>query len=675
MYSDPIAIICQEILSNCRDAHREVGKDDVPCIVKLPTKLDETIHFVDFGPGITPDRMENVFILYGNSTKRDGNEQTGGFGLGAKTPFSYTDSFSITTITEDEDGRHKREYIAYIDDSQIGAMSLVKTEEVDKSVSTGTTISVPVKQNDRRAFIANIKRTADYWDVRPIIKRGEVDWHNEKIAFQGTNWFITEGERYSYYNRGEPKAIIDGIQYRLNYSSIYNGSEPSNEERTLMQRGVRFKFKTGELDITANREDLDYQPGTIKVIQERVKEAIEELREKVNEAVKNSTSLWDAIIEWEKVSYSYSQLLVQPKWNGHKLFSSINPPSHPHDANIKMWVYNREDSNSFKISRRKWGKRIEIDPKWMLIEDDTGVSDTSRPHPDRIRTLFIQNQNISTVGVVGFLNQAGRQHYEDKYAFSHLDATKLSTIIKTRKPKVASTSSGGKTVARKIANLKKLESRRSQRGWSDYVHEWVPETGKTTQCDGIYVKIYCNECYLSDGTKITKDKIYKLAQALKIEVYGVLSRTVKKLGPKWVNLLDHVNAELAKLEKDTDIIAYLKVGDKGAIDKWLGDDYWAALLKIESKVGDKTKALGAWIEATKKSIAGREKFGQLVELQRYLSKPMTKLDGKKNDRLEGMKTAACVAYPLLKVIKDAYVYGGKDEIIEEFVSYVNMKDS
>lgn len=721
MYSDPIAIICQEILSNCRDAHREVDKEDVPCLVKLPTKLDETIHFVDYGPGITPDRMENVFILYGNSTKRIDNIQTGGFGLGAKTPFSYTDSFSITTITDDavdirrrieliknkvkvgevepdqgdllvanleqklqsavytkDDGtvvdkRYKREYVAYIDDSQIGAISLVKTTEVGKDTSTGTTISVPVKHGDGRTFIANIKRTAEYWDTRPKIARGTVDWENEKVAFEGSNWFITESDRYFHYyhNRGEAKAIIDGIQYRMNFSSIYDGSNPTSEERALMQRNVRFKFETGELDITANREDLDYQPKTISVIQQRVKDAIEELREKVNEAVKNSKNLWDAIIQWEKVSHSYSQLLVQPKWNGHSLFSSIDSPRHPHDDNIRMWIYNREDTDSFKILRSRWGKIISIDPKWLLVEDDVGGS---RPHPDRIRTLFIQNQNIAHVGVVQFVNKDGKDHFESAYAFSKLDATKLSTVIKTKKPKAAA-SGGGKGYRAKIANLKRLRSRKSQRGRSDYIHEWVPANDKTTQDGGVYVKIYCGDCYLSDGTKISKDNIYSLANSLSIEVYGILSRTVKKLGPKWVNLLDYVNTELDKLEKDTDIVEYLKVGENGSVDKWLGDDYWAAIKKCKGSIKDMSKALGQWIEATERSISGREKFAQLTALQSYLKKPKTQLSGHKSDRLDALKKNVIAEYPLIYAIKEAYIYGDKEDVVKEFILYVNMKDS
>ena len=142
MYSDPIKTIAQEIMSNARDAHREIG-NDAPITVYLPTRIDQTFKIRDFGPGITPDRMANVFIKYGNSTKRDTDAQTGGFGLGAKSPFSYTDMFTVVSITPDNGVRMRREYIAYIDKKRIGSMSLVKEEVTTEA--QGTCISIAVQ--------------------------------------------------------------------------------------------------------------------------------------------------------------------------------------------------------------------------------------------------------------------------------------------------------------------------------------------------------------------------------------------------------------------------------------------------------------------------------------------------------------------------------------------------
>src|SRR5271157_1549221 len=76
MYSNPILAICREITSNARDAHREVGKPELPIQIHLPVGLEPEYRVKDFGPGISPDRMVNIFIQYTASTKRDDRKST-----------------------------------------------------------------------------------------------------------------------------------------------------------------------------------------------------------------------------------------------------------------------------------------------------------------------------------------------------------------------------------------------------------------------------------------------------------------------------------------------------------------------------------------------------------------------------------------------------------------------
>ena len=119
LYSDPIGSIVREVTSNCYDAHREknlkikhvipMEKDDDPKwfhpISKKPeiefqeenilVGVGNAFLFRDFGIGLSKERVEQIYTLFGNSTKRDNNHQIGGFGIGAKSPFSYTDTFYL----------------------------------------------------------------------------------------------------------------------------------------------------------------------------------------------------------------------------------------------------------------------------------------------------------------------------------------------------------------------------------------------------------------------------------------------------------------------------------------------------------------------------------------------------------------------------------------------------
>ena len=115
MYKNKIGAVAREISSNSRDANREAGRSDSPIAITISSEnnllSEETnsISFQDNGVGISPERMDNIFLKYGGSTKRDSDEFTGGFGIGAKTPFAYTDrnEFTSKCVWEKIESNHK----------------------------------------------------------------------------------------------------------------------------------------------------------------------------------------------------------------------------------------------------------------------------------------------------------------------------------------------------------------------------------------------------------------------------------------------------------------------------------------------------------------------------------------------------------------------------------------
>lgn len=65
LYRNPIAAICREVASNARDANRE-AENTAPIEISIDDGLfsagDLTISFKDVGPGISPERMADVFV-------------------------------------------------------------------------------------------------------------------------------------------------------------------------------------------------------------------------------------------------------------------------------------------------------------------------------------------------------------------------------------------------------------------------------------------------------------------------------------------------------------------------------------------------------------------------------------------------------------------------------------
>ena len=260
MYSDPIGAICREISSNSRDANREVKNENIPVRIIISDDSifspgDLTISFEDDGPGISPDRMANIFINYGASTKRDTNKQTGGFGYGAKTPFSYTDNFSIETKVNGI----KYSYVAAIEETGTGKIYLLNEEKI--ADSNGTCIKIPIKKSDRYTFINNVIKNTFFWKVRPAFSfPTELDKikieYLENLILIDQNSIFTD---HLYLLIDEIPYIIDDQALDFPYSHAY---------------ALFMPFKTGELTISANRETVQYDKHTIDKITKRYKSIV-----------------------------------------------------------------------------------------------------------------------------------------------------------------------------------------------------------------------------------------------------------------------------------------------------------------------------------------------------------------------------------------------------------------
>lgn len=288
IYKDPIGSICREIASNARDAHRESMKPNIPIEITIHERNimndgSMTIEFKDHGTGISEDRMENIFCKYAASTKRDTNKMTGGFGLGAKTPFSYSDVFFIKTVYD----KFLYTYTAYIDESKKGKITLHK--KVNSEELNSTSIVVPIKNEaDRSRFEEACYLFTNYWKIEPIFKnfKSKKEYNIDKVLYEKDNYKLI-----SKTNRHQgPIALIDGIPYTIdtNADSMFNRQLGYNTMVTVMT------FKNGELDISINRETLQYTKKTTNSLNKRFKAIQKDFQEFLKDYIKTSEHYLEA---------------------------------------------------------------------------------------------------------------------------------------------------------------------------------------------------------------------------------------------------------------------------------------------------------------------------------------------------------------------------------------------
>lgn len=247
LYAHPIQTLVQEYICNGRDAMREAytwGK--LPIEITVPNTLDPVFKVRDYGIGISPDRMENIFVNYGSSTKRNTNAQTGGFGIGAKSAFSYTDSFTITSFVAGT----KYLYIAHLGDD--GGVNLISSEPTTER--NGVEISIGVKPKDMVEFNNAVQRCVKFWE-EPI------KFFGSKSLFQ-LKPTLTLGDMAVYEEAHPARTIflIDGIEYDLmndepnNYYRLRNSYDNTLHSD---RHTVAINVPNGHFKIASSRERLE----------------------------------------------------------------------------------------------------------------------------------------------------------------------------------------------------------------------------------------------------------------------------------------------------------------------------------------------------------------------------------------------------------------------------------
>ena len=189
LYSDKILAVVREYSTNAMDAHIE-GNVERPFEITLPTPFLSEFIVRDFGAGLSEEEIVDIFASYGESTKRSSNSFTGMLGLGSKSAFAYTNTFLIKS-------RHngiQYTYSAFIDETNVGAISLIHSEPTEES---GLSVHINVKPLDCRAFedrcisfFKNCTMTPKFINgnrVEEELKKAQ----EENVLISGSDWKIT----------------------------------------------------------------------------------------------------------------------------------------------------------------------------------------------------------------------------------------------------------------------------------------------------------------------------------------------------------------------------------------------------------------------------------------------------------------------------------------------------
>ena len=276
LYSDKPLAIVRELGCNAMDSHIASGQPNLPFHIHVPNVLEPWLTIQDFGTGISHEDIYNIYSVYFASTKTNTNSQVGMLGLGSKSPFCYTDNFTITSIHNNI----KRIYSAYFNQQGMPTISLASQENTKDN--NGVAIQIPIKQTDIGNFTQSIFKAFRFFDTKPTISGGTIDW-TDSANFEGTFW-------KSYSNLNGCYAVMGGVTYPIDIYKL------DGEHYDIARKaGLVIKFDIGELDVTPSREALMYHDWVVKALNDKIDKVKNDFVTKVENQIQNSSNLLDAM--------------------------------------------------------------------------------------------------------------------------------------------------------------------------------------------------------------------------------------------------------------------------------------------------------------------------------------------------------------------------------------------
>lgn len=306
IYSNKVLAIVRELCANAIDAHRAGGRSDVPFFVHLPTTIEPWFAVRDTGIGLSDRDAMILYTTYGESTKDNSDLDVGGFGVGSKTPFCYTSSFTVISVH----GGMRRVYSAFSDNT---GFNMVKLHEEATTDHVGLEVRVPVNAADFQKFRDTLVQVAEYFTLRPdcnipgiyVYDRGETAYETEKFRFYK--------KKNSYYGSERATAVIGPIGYPINFESVQIDYDEANLLRNF---GLDMFYGIDELDVAVSRETLSYEQRTIDRLKSDLQTAIKELKANfVSNMFPQTMSYWDMCVKTGPLKPAIAVLGVTVKHN------------------------------------------------------------------------------------------------------------------------------------------------------------------------------------------------------------------------------------------------------------------------------------------------------------------------------------------------------------------------
>lgn len=292
LYSDKPRAIVRELWSNAYDSHVEAGCPERPFECHAPTVFEPYFSVRDFGVGMTQDQVMNLYSTVFESSKEDSNAVVGKWGLGSKSPFSYTDTFTVTAYS----GTVAEHYSVFIDGEGYPNIALMHANP-DTS-ARGIEVSFPVGSNDVGSFTQAIKRVSAGFDVHPTVN---CPLPAREIEMAGAGWVLLND-----VNSLNTIPEYTGGMYARQGCVLYPVDtamlpDMTDLERAVVSSSIIASFPIGDLEINPAREGLSYDTRTIANIKQRCEEIAADMASRFSSEINSAPNYYEACVKMNEI--------------------------------------------------------------------------------------------------------------------------------------------------------------------------------------------------------------------------------------------------------------------------------------------------------------------------------------------------------------------------------------
>jgi len=274
LYSRPLESFFRETVSNAYDSHVEAGTNEPILLLIEDTDKYATyrISIRDYGVGVSPERFEKIYRNIGSSTKRESNDFIGMFGIGRFSCLSCADVAHVTSYYQGT----KYSYVMYKNGGGINIDQLSVTKGDYKN---GLEVSVTVyTYNDK---IEKALLGICLFDKVHVSYKGENSSVKSIVARYNHRTIV----HYKTFSRCSLLWKYD------NYFKVGKVLYEGTPEGLATRQGLIVDLPMGSVDITPNREALQYTAFTNDTIKTQVETVKQELQDIVNTTVGGDMSL------------------------------------------------------------------------------------------------------------------------------------------------------------------------------------------------------------------------------------------------------------------------------------------------------------------------------------------------------------------------------------------------